>query len=316
MRRVTGTLCGMVMLAGLTLPAAARAGDNDFILSKLGAPDQGLNVAMVPVPFDKFAQERFARFTSELGLAIVPMPAQPAATLGQAGFEVSLALDIADINPRQKFSDGQTRDVWPTIGKPPNALYLATLHVRKGLPLSLELNADVSYLGGSTLVAPAFSLKWTLLEGIRWVPEISARAFVAVLLGAPSMTVVVGGWDLGVSYRVPIVGSSEAAVYLGYQHIGLDATTSNIDFDPKHEDVANPNSDDDVFTPLNFGNPFVPTTAFNRFYFGGQVRWKILVVGADFAVAGGENLISSNAAEKTKYSVTEWKYGIRAGLMF
>jgi hypothetical protein len=305
----------VVLLSGLLVPAAARAANNDFALWKLGPPDP-LSVNNTPIAKDPFAQERFARFTSDLALAIAPLPAQSAATLGQAGFEVSLALDVAYMHGHQKFTDGKMRLVWPTVGTPPNQLYMTTLHVRKGLPLSLELDADVTYLGGTSLVAPSAMLKWTLLEGIRWVPEVSTRAFVTVLLGAPSMTLVVGGWDLGASYRIPIIGSSEAALYLGYQHLGMDATTANIDFDPKHEEVSNPNTDDDVFNSLDYGNPFVPKTGFHRFYFGGQVRWKILVVGADFAYGWGSNLISSAATETATYALDQWKIGFRIGLMF
>jgi hypothetical protein len=305
-----------MLIAGLVAPAAAQAGDTDFALWKLGPPDPGLTVGTTPIPYNPDNQERFARFVGELALVITPLPCQPPSSLGEAGFEISISEDIADIHRSQKFSDGSVQAVWPTVGTAPNQMFLTTLHVRKGLPLSLELDADVSYLGRSSFVIPSAALKWTLVEGLKWAPDIAIRGFATALLGAPSITVVVGGWDLGVGYKIPIIGSSEIELYAGYQMIGLDATTSNIPFDPNHIDQQNPNSDDDVFAPLSIGNPLLPTTRFNRLYFGAQVKWKLLVAGFDAGDGFGTDLIASESGEKTNFSVQMWKFGFRAGVVF
>jgi hypothetical protein len=166
------------------------------------------------------------------------------------------------------------------------------------------------------MVIPTVALKWTLLEGIKYVPDVAVRGFASVLIGEPDMTLVTGGWDLTLGYRIPIIGSSEIAVYLGYQMVGLDATTTNIPFNPNHIDNSNPNSDDDVFQPLNIGNPLLPSTRFNRIFFGAEYRWNVLVAGMDFGDGFGSNPIESATGETTNFSTQMWKFGFRLGVAF
>jgi hypothetical protein len=317
MKSISGALVPAILLTGALSSAVALGANNDFALWKLGPPDPGLDVAGYPaVPYSPNDQERFARFVSELALVITPLPCQPPSSIGEAGFEISLSEDIADIHRMQTFANGQVQAVWPTVGTTPNQMFITTLHLRKGLPLSLELDADVSYLGRSSLVIPTVALKWTLLEGIKYVPDIAIRAFVSVLVGAPDMTVVTGGWDLTLGYRFPIIGSSEIAVYVGYQMVGLDATTTNIPFDPNHIDNTQPNSDDDVFTPLNIGDPLLPSTRFSRIFFGAEYRYNILIAGMDFGDGFGTNSTENNAGTTSNFSTQMWKFGFRLGVAF
>lgn len=312
-RRVRG-LAALAMTATLLSPAEGRAFANDPVLSDLGAP-YGRRSLDAERLADPLAQERFARFASELALAVSPLPAGLASSLGAAGFELSLSADVVAINVRQKFSNSEVSDVWMTEQKPSGSLFVPTLHFRKGLPLSLEVGTDISYVSFSQLVAASGSVKWSLFEGFHWWPELAVRAFATVLIGAPALNLASGGWDVGGSYRVPLGGGAELGIFGGYQRIGMSASTNSIDFIPGTEDPSRPAADDAVFSPLSFGsNPAEPTTAFGRIYFGAQVRTGVLVLGLDAGVAEGSNAITNGSA--TMFDTKMWKGAVRAGVLF
>lgn len=296
------------------VPRASVAFPNDFELHRLGWPDASTTVNGRALEQDPFAQERFARFASDLALAIAPLPAIHA-SLGDAGFELTLSGDIAFVNPSQTFSDGQERAVWPTERQPmTGALFIPTLHLRKGLPFSLEAGASVGYLSFSQMVATTAQVKWALFEGFQWWPDVAVRAFATALVGSSPLTLVVGGWDAGMTYRFPLAGGAEGAVHLGFQQLGMNASTGNIDFDPGNEDPQNPSADDTVFREMPYGRVFSPATRFNRFYFGAQVRAGVLVVGLDAAHSSGDNPISEGAAVTAR--VEQWKMAARLGVTF
>jgi hypothetical protein len=88
---------------------------------------------------------------------------------------------------------------------------------------------------GSSLFVPTVWASWSILEGHRWVPDLHIRGLCTVLLGAQDMVLVVGGWDVGTSYRIPIAGRAELGLYAGYQQLGISSSTQNINFDPQHQ---------------------------------------------------------------------------------
>lgn len=313
MRRLVFALfCGAV----LALPPEAVAFDNDLQLHKLGAPRNLENASGERIPADPFAQERFARFASEFALATALMPADLNASLGDAGFGIVFTPQMAFVHGRQVFSDGQERDVWPTE-TPSSAskiLFLPTLHLRKGLPFSLELGTDVSYIALSTMVALNASVKWAFIEGFQWWPDVAVRAFVGTVLGTGALTVVTGGWDVGANYRFPMGGTAEGAFYGGYQSLAMNASTGNIDFDPTAESDRTPSGDDGVFETMPIGPVFSPVTRFNRVYFGAQVRFRVLVVGIDGVSSWGTNSIAQGAATTIDTSV--FKLSGRLGITF
>lgn len=290
MRRGSGLLpvlfvCGAV----LALSGRARAFDNDLALEKLGNPSDIRNGEVV-TKADPLAQERFARFVGEFALALAPMPTGLASSLGDAGFEATFSGDIALIHAKQIFSDGQSHDVWPTEKPASGSLFLPTIHLRKGLPFGFEVGTSFAYVSFSSMIAASAQVKWAILEGFYLVPDLSVKAFGTTILGTGALNVVVAGWDIGASERIPLAGGAELGLYAGYQRIGVNASTNNIDFNPKKEDEAQPTSDDSVFRELQFGPVLAPSTAFGRIYFGAQMRLALLVLGFDGSVASGENL--------------------------
>jgi hypothetical protein len=321
----------------LCLPAAAAAYDNDLALWKLGAPDE-LSSANPVVHLDPLAQEKFARFASELALAIAPQPVSPANSLGDAGFEITFSADLAMIHPLQALSGKNAQGVpvtdsagkaitsggvWPLeqyadMAKAPASatLFIPTLHFRKGLPFSLEADASFGYITLSHMSTAGAALKWAVVEGFQWWPDIAARAFATVLLGSGPLTLVVTGWDVGGGYRFPLFGDAEVSLYGGFQMLGVNASTHNIDFDPQHENARDPTSDDTVFSELSLGSPLSPTTAFARGYFGLRVRKGVLVVGADASDATGTNVIGKGSDYKVSVQTGLWKASAYMGVQF
>jgi len=328
--------CRAALVALALAPAAARAGDNDLALWKLGSPDD-LGSGTGAIKRDPLSQEKFARFAGELALAIAPQPAGPAHSLGDSGYELTFSFDTAFIHPRQTLTgtdaDGRpfpdekgqpitAGGVWPlqqyddklTSAPGSSTLLVPTLHFRKGLPFSLEMGVAFSYLSFSSMAAVTGNVKWAVVEGFQWWPDIAVRAFGTMLMGSGPLTLVVAGWDAGGSYRFPLAGGAEMTLFGGFQMLGMNASTHNIDFDPRHENTRDPTSDDSVFDEMKMGNPFSPTTAFTRPYFGLRVRWRSLVAGVDASTASGSNLIGETA--KAKVQTALWKVAGNLGVVF
>lgn len=310
MRRVVGAL-PFLLIAGLAQPAQAY--DEDFELSRLGNPDR--LATQEPIAADPLAQERFARFASDFALALAPLPGASIASVGDAGFSLTFSADIAFRSTEQQLSGGGPSErVWPTEANSQSALFLPTLKLRKGLPFSLELGADVAYIANSSMVATTGVVKWSLFEGFQWLPDVGVRGFVTTVLGTGPLNLVVGGWDIGGSYRLPLAGGAEATLYGGFQRIGLNASTNNIDFRPMQEDQSAPTSDDTVFKELPIDKWYDPTTVFGRWYFGAQVRFAMLLLGVDGATGSGRNRISANS--DTFVETSAFKLALRAGVQF
>ncbi len=317
MRVASGLLA--VMACGILLQSApARAYDNDLELYKLGNPTQ-LKSGDTTINADPFAQERFARFVGDFALALAPMPSGLASSLGSAGFSATFTSDLALIHPKERFSNGQTMDVWPTEKPTSSPLFIPTIHLRKGLPFGFEVGADVSYIIFSEMVATTAMLKWSLVEGFLYVPDLSAKVFATTVIGTKELNLVLGGWDVGLSERVPLWGSAELGLYGGYQRFGVSAQTNNIDFDPNHVDPNNPMSADTVFEPLTFGPILNPSTVFGRTYLGLEIRWELLVVGFDFTYGTGSNLAytsSAPPATDVKVFASQTKLAFKLGVTF
>lgn len=324
MKRVGGVLAMVAVCAALAgVPATARAYDNDLVLSKLGAPQ---DLKSGPAETDKiakdpFAQERFARFVGEFALALMPLPAGLPSSVGDAGFEFVFSLDTAQIHRTQTFTDGQTREVWPTSATGGGTLVLPTLALRKGLPFGFEVGTSFGYVSFSSMVAVTAQLKWALLEGIHLVPDLSVRAFGGTVLGTGALSLAMGGWDVGIGERFAPGGGAEFALYGGLQQLGLNATTNNIDFDLTKEDTSNPTTDDSVFSEMNFGPVYAPTTAFWRAYAGAQFRTGLLVAGLEVSNAWGNNPIftapaGTNASDVPVVAANLWKIAVRLGVSF
>lgn len=161
----------------------------------------------------------------ELGVAIANKPMAPAETLGANGFQVGLHNTFAFI--RTGSNDGTHPTGWDLAAadeSPPIALFIPSLSVRKGLPLSFELGATASWVGMTrTGVLGAYG-RWAPLEGFRRVPDVALQVGYAGYIGNDELEVGVLDMSATVGYSLPfgVTEGIHQAVFSPYVGIGFN----------------------------------------------------------------------------------------------
>lgn len=270
MRRVFAVL--VVVLATLSaLPVSAA--ENDLVLSRFGTfesfDDNCPNACGV---VDKDT-EAFRSLARDMGQVFAPRFLNPAETLGEAGFAINLMTSLSFID--------NDADYWQTAIEdeaPPSSLFTAHLQVRKGLPFSFELSADMAYLFASEMFSLGSHVKWALNEGFYYFPDIAVRGSVNTLLGSEDLNLINAGWDISISKAFDISGVMSLAPYAGYQQLHIIASSRLLNAYP--QDPRPPQFDDD----LSDGNQtFSPEFVFsqnheaiNRFFLGARLNVWIM----------------------------------------
>jgi hypothetical protein len=297
----------MVVLAAGT----ARAGDNDLQLWRLGHPDalnctrcDGQPGDMVE-PADPFAQGRFHRLASTLGLAFAPPFQETAGTLGQSGFEVGVSASEAFLRI--------PADSWPTrAAAPPKVLTLPTVTLRKGLGASLELGAAVSWLSNSQMMALSAELRWALIDGLAYAPDLALRGWATRLIGTQELDLTEGGADAQLSKSFGVLGMMKLQPYAQGGVVMVNARSSVLDFKPGAENPQNPTADDGVFHNVNFLD-----NRYLRAALGLRMVAGVVALGVEGNVAWGTNAVSSDApATMPKNYVRLWSGAARLGFVF
>ena len=307
------------LIALIAAASAARAGDNDIQLFRLGNPDDIVVCRTVCDGSDREirngapeAQTRFARFTAALGLAFVPALFEPAGTTGQSGIEIGFSGSV----PFLRIGDAE----WATAGtqaaaRAPRALFLPTVSIRKGLGGSVELGVHASYLAGSQMVATGGELRWAFVEGLEMAPDLAVRAYVTRVLGTQELDLLVGGFDVGISKGFGVGGMMQLQPYFQYGLAFVNATTGVIDFEPAREDAKDPTADDGVFRSLSFFK-----NRYHRFVLGLRLVAGVAVVGLEGSHAFGSNAVQSDpltsGAAPPSQTTKMWSAAGRLGFSF
>ena len=103
----------------------------------------------------------------ELGVAIANKPMAPGETLGLNGFDLSVFNSVSFLHARGTESDPSGWERTHTDGEPSDVLWIPTLGVRKGLPLSLEAGMNVGWIGMTHQGVLGGFGRWALIEGYR-----------------------------------------------------------------------------------------------------------------------------------------------------
>lgn len=270
--------------------SAALADDNDLLLWKLGHPDPlsctrcDGSVGDSAEPGDPNAQARFHRLASTLGLAFVPPFQETAGTIGQSGFEVGVSSSEAFLRI--------SGDAWPTrTMSPPKVLTMPTVMVRKGLGGSLELGAAVAWLTQSQMMALSGELRWAVVDGLAYSPDIALRAWATRVVGTQDLDLALGGADLMVSRGFAVAGMIKLQPYLTGGIAMINAMSGVVDFKPAAENPSIPTADDGVFHTVRF---------FDNRYLRGALGLRmvagVVVLGAEVSLAQGKNQIQSDAS--------------------
>lgn len=227
-------------VALLCAGATSLADPNDFRIFVLGNPNT-----------NPAANANFEAFTKELGAALTSTNLLPPATLGHAGFSLTFEastvyLGTAPINnDTTSATFGQDVQAAPPSGKfylpterqPPtyngaSPLLLPSIHVRKGLPFSLELGARATWIDKSQMAAAMGEIRWAVNEGFAYLPDICVRGYGMRLFNTRDFDLGAVGLDLGVGKKFAIGGMITLTPYVGWNLVWLGAGSNTVDFNP------------------------------------------------------------------------------------
>jgi hypothetical protein len=219
------TFSRWVALAALVCGPAAYADRNDIEITRLGNPNQfrNPNSTEPAANFNPEANGDFRAFARTYAAALTSVNLMPPETLGHAGFALQAELGVISLP-----SDSEVR--LPTEGTPTQPLLLPSVHVRKGLPFSLEFGARVGWIDRSSLFAATGEVKWAVNEGFTWLPDVCVRGHVTRLLGNRDFDLTASGVDLGVGKQFPLGGMVTLTPYGGLDLVGVIATSDTLDF--------------------------------------------------------------------------------------
>ena len=221
-------------------------------------------------------QEAFNALTADLGQVFAPRFANPAETLGEAGFALAVMGSVSTIDSSADHWQRAIRD-----GDPPPSFFTGHVQVRKGLPFSFELAGNMAYLANSEMFAVGTDVKWALHEGFFYMPDVAVRGSINTVLGAEYLNLVNAGWDVSISKDFGLGGVLSLAPFAGYQNLYTISSSRLINAYPQDprppQTISNGDGTTDVFAPeLVFEQHRAAT---NRFFFGARLDvWIVSLV--------------------------------------
>ncbi|MFT4705104.1 MAG: hypothetical protein ACI81R_002812 [Bradymonadia bacterium] len=223
MGRFAITVLALVLL--LIVPAFAEAGGNDITLQRFGSCSTTDSGACPEVEID---ERGFRRLGRDLGLVLSPKLRATAETLGPAGFSFQIDQSFSTVNANE--------DYWEraNIDEDPQGTLLTTqLHLRKGLPMSLEIGTMVTFLWQSDLIAIGGEFKWALHEDTLWpVPDFMIRGFGNTVVGHPQLLLSTVGFDAVLGVPIGVGNVVNITPYAGYTFTVIFAGSQIIDSTP------------------------------------------------------------------------------------
>ena len=202
--------------AGLST-AAADVFDIEF--SRLGTAEKvGPNVS---VTTDEIL---FSRVVRDLGISLAPKFMGPANSLGPLGFEVGFETSWTDIDVNAEHW------IKATNGNPQSTITTVQLHIRKGLPFSLEVGGELTHLLQSDLWGVGMDVKFAAIEGFRVLPDLAIRANIHTILGSNDVHMLLTGGDVMISKEFGIAGVMRIAPYAGYNLIYVFGKSHQVTF--------------------------------------------------------------------------------------
>jgi len=292
------TFSRWMALGVLVCGPAAYADRNDLQITKFGNPSPFTNSGSTTdsANFNPEANGDFRAFARTFAAVITSKNLMPPETLGHAGFSVNAELGVVAL-PRPGREDGQV--TLPTERDQTPELLIPSVHVRKGLPFSLELGTRIGWIDRSSMFTATGELKWAVNEGFTWLPDIGVRAHVTRLLGSNrDFDLTAAGLDVGVGKQFPLGGMVTLTPYGGLDFVGVAASTDTLDFDQNRTqggtlNPTNPYAGLDntgVYTPVKLGENIN-----SRIYGGVRFIGGALQLGAEISLSNQGTLQVVNA---------------------
>ncbi|MBZ4421829.1 hypothetical protein [Myxococcus sp. RHSTA-1-4] len=265
------TFSRWLALAAWATGAAAYADNNDLRIWQLGNPDVNGTEPVLTADAD------FQAFARVMGAAITSVNLMPPETTGHSAWAVNAELSVVSLPDSV---------VIPMEDPQPSTVLIPSLHVRKGLPFSLELGGRVGYIERSSQVVGTGELKWAVNEGFTWLPDAGVRLHVTKLFGARDLNLTVWGLDFGVGKQFPLGGMVTLTPYGGLDLGFVGATSSRLDFRPERslEESTGESSraaleDTAAYRKVSFGDNMN-----QRLYGGVRFIGGVLQLGAELSL--------------------------------
>ncbi len=241
---------------------------------------------------DTPAQQRFRMLGDELGMALSSTTLEPSYTLGINGFDFAFETAFVFINSTAQIGN---QSYWPTTNSAPSSLILPALHFRKGLPYSFEFGARIATIGDSSMFSGQAELKWGILEGFRYAPDLSARFAMTRLFGSNDFDSTSGVVDVQLGKQFGVAGMFTLSPYVGYAATGIDSSPRVIWSNPNTTAQAyqqSPISQQVLFSEEKWNN-----NIYDRFYAGLILTMYLVSLSAEYDYAMPSAFSSNSAAE-------------------
>lgn len=192
------------------ISTSAFANNNDFKLTRLcdaSGCDGGV--------------DDFKTLTKSYASILTPMHFQPARTLGEEGFEIAVESKMSfstkdDSSWKATDKNANAQPAADGTYSAPDLFATVELHMRKGLPFSLEVEGVFNWLAESEIFYVGAGLRWAITEGFWYLPDLSVRAHVGTIVGASELWLLNVNMDVAISYTWGLGGIASITPYAGY----------------------------------------------------------------------------------------------------
>ena len=271
-------------VAALSLCAAgpASAGDNDLVLSRLGdvLVSGGTPVGAVG------SNEDFRSLASELGVVLAPRLAEPADTLGLAGFQFAADVGWTRVHSGRRYWRALAGSSDPA-GSDHGGDFMNTigLFARKGIWLpapSFELGLGAVHLVDSGLWAAQGYAKAALLEGYHdlAIPSLALRGGLSRMMGSSELELTVLSLDASASKSFGVAGIANVSPYAGWNALIIVPRSEVIDKTPHVDMRVDPGDASMNFVFADQANIFR-----HRLFGGVKVKHYIISLSLEAALA-------------------------------
>ncbi|MCP3101075.1 hypothetical protein LZ198_19555 [Myxococcus sp. K15C18031901] len=269
------TFSRWLALAACVSGAAAYADDNDLQVSRFGNPraqDAEGNLT------NAAANANFQAFARVMGAAIGSVNLMPPETTGHSAWAVNAELSVVSLPDSVAIPTEKPQQ--------PSTVLIPSIHVRKGLPFSLELGGRVGWVEKSSQVVATGEVKWAVNEGFTWLPDVGVRGHVTKLFGARDLSLTVMGLDIGVGKQFPLGGMVTLTPYGGLDLSFVGATTSTLEFDPErgYEGTTDDDSRAALQTAGQYAKVSFGDNMNQRIYGGVRFIGGVLQLGAELSL--------------------------------
>ena len=274
-------LCTLAAAAAVAFASPAAALDNDLELSRFAEFNpQEFGSCTNACGIVKPNEVLFEELVTDMGQVLAPRLANPAETLGEAGFAFNMMTSFSFIDDDAEHWRTAVQD-----RNPEPVVFTGHLQIRKGLPFSFEVAGNMGYLFASEMFTLGADLKWALNEGFYYFPDLAVRGTVNTLMGSRDLNLYTAGGDISLSKAFGISGIMVLTPYVGYQMLFIIGSSRLLNAYP--QDPRPPQYD--TSTPAGAGSStFAPEFVFsqydtnvNRFFVGARMNVWVLNLVAE-----------------------------------